>query len=226
MSTLADDLLLVLLDADTGRPKVERTMFDYALSGAVLLHLALDHRVDIPPGPSRRARVVVLDPGSTGDDVLDDALHRIETTPARADKLVPALSKGLRARLLGRAERQHLVHHEEDRVLRLFRRDRWPAGDARTRSRLVARLSDVLLRGTTSDPRTSALIALLAAIDAAHVVVDARGRADRAAVRRRAREIGAGAWAADAVRKAVEAVQAAVAASTTGAVVAATTAST
>jgi Golgi phosphoprotein 3 (GPP34) len=225
MSALADDLLLLLLDVDTGRPLVDRTKFDYALGGAVLLQLALDGRIDASPGPARRARVTVLDAGGTGDDVCDDALHRIETRPARADKLVPALSKGLRARLLTRAEQQHLVRREEDRVLGLFRRVRWPAGDSRRRGQLVARLSDVLLRGATPDPRTSALVALLAAIDAAHVVVGVPDRSGRAAVRRRAREIGQGAWAADAVRKAVEAVQAAVAASTTGAVVAATVAS-
>ena len=224
MPTLPDDLLLLLLDADTGRPRVERTKLDYGLAGAVLLDLALAGRVHAEPRSPRRADVSVLEAAATGDEVLDDALRRIGPRSVRADKLVPALSKGLRRRLLARAERAGRLRRERDRLLGVFPRDRWPAADDRQRE-LAGRLSDVLVVGATPDPRTAALVAVLAAIDAAHLVVGVRDRAGRAAVRRRAQEVGEGAWAAEAVRKAVAAVQAAVAASTTAAVTAATVAS-
>ena len=86
-------------------------------------------------------------------------------------------------------------------------------------------LHEVLVGGAAPDPRTSALIAVLASIGAAPLVVGPLPRAERKAVKRRASEIGEGAWAADAVQKAVAAVQAAMAASAAGAVVAATSAS-
>jgi|1185.fasta_scaffold11434_2 hypothetical protein len=225
MTTLADDLLLLLLDDRTGRPRLDRTKLDLALGGAVLLQLALDHRVDVAPGSPRRAKVVVVDAVPTGDAVLDDALRRVGARPARADKLVPAISKGLRPLLLERAERAGLVRREEDRVLGLFRRQRWPATDGVRGRELTGRLRDVLVVGATPDPRTSALVALLASVDAAHVVVGTRNRAERAAVRGRAREIADGAWVADAVRRAVEAVQAGIAAATTAAVTASVVAS-
>jgi hypothetical protein len=138
---------------------------------------------------------------------------------------VPALSKGLRARLLARGVRDGRLRHEEDRLLGLFRRERWPAADRSPGRELAGRLRNVLVIGATTDPRTAALVAVLASIDVAHVVVGVHDRAGRRDVRRRAKEIGKGTWAADAVRRAVEAVQAAVAAGATAAVTAATVAS-
>jgi hypothetical protein len=193
MPTLADNLLLLLLDTDTGRPRVERTKLDYALAGAVLLELALDGRIDTTPGPPRRARVTVLDASPTRDDVLDDALRRIQRRAARADKLVPALSKGLRARLLVRGVRDGRLRHEQDRLLGIFRRDRWPAANRSPGRELAGRLRNVLVVGATPDPRTAALVALLTSIDAAHVLVGVLDRTGRRDVRRRAKEIGEGA---------------------------------
>ena len=137
-----------------------------------------------------------------------------------ADKLVPALAKGLRARLLERAERRGDVRREH----LVLRPDRWPAADDTRRSALVERLHDVLLTGVTPDPRTAALVALLAAVDAAPAAVEAPDRATRKAVSRRARQISEGAWAAESVRRAVKAAQAAVVGATTAATIAATTA--
>jgi hypothetical protein len=77
--------------------------------------------------------------------------------------------------------------------------------------------------GLTPDERTSALVALLVAIDHAHKVVD-RGDVPARDVKRRAKEIAEGAWAADAVKDAVAAAQAAMVAAVTASV-AATTAS-
>ena len=139
----------------------------------------------------------------------------------RADKLVPALAKGLRGRLLERAEQRGDLRRER----RALRPDRWPAADDGRRRALATRLHDVLVTGVTPDPRTAALVALLAAIDAAPAVVEAPDRATRKAVSRRARQIGEGAWAAESVRRAVKAAYDAVAAGTAAAVVATTVAS-
>jgi Golgi phosphoprotein 3 (GPP34) len=225
MPTLADDLLLLLLDADTGLPRVERTKLDYALGGAILLELALHRRVNVSPGAPPRAAVTVLDTSPMGDDVLDDAIQRTDSRPSRADKLAPALSKGLRTRLLARAVRDGRLRHEQDRLLGLFRRDRWPATDLGPRQELAGRLHDILVVAATPDTRAAALVALLSSIDAAHVAVNVHDRATRAAVRRRAAEVDQGEWAADAVRRAVQALQAAVAAGATAAVTATTVAS-
>jgi hypothetical protein len=69
----------------------------------------------------------------------------------------------------------------------------------------------VLKLGTRPDERTGALIALLSALDVVpKVVTDA---VDRKALKRRAKEIAESDWAAAAVRRAVQDMQAAVTAS-------------
>ena len=225
MQTIADDLLVLLLDDDSGRPRVDATRLDYALAGGVLLELAMDGRIDVLPGRPRKAPVVVVDPRPVDHEVLDDALRQIGDRRRPAPQLVPRLAKGLRRRLIARGERTGRLRAERTRILGLIPVTRWPAADRTRRSEVLQRLNEVLLGGAPPDPRTSAVVALLASIQAAHLVVGPLSRAERKAVKRRASEIGEGAWAADAVQRAVAAVQAAVAASTAGAVVAATSAS-
>jgi Golgi phosphoprotein 3 (GPP34) len=225
MQTIADDLLLVLLDEETGRPRVDGTRLDFALAGAVLLELAMNGSIDVLPGRPRKAPVVVVSSRPTEDEILDGALRQVGDRRKAAPQLVPVLSKGLRRQLIARGERSGRLRGERTRILGLFPVDRFPAADSRRRSEVLQRLQEVLVGGATPDARTSALIAVLAAVGAAPMVVGPLPRAERKAVKRRASEIGEGAWAADAVQKAVAAVQAAVAASAAGAVVAATTAS-
>ena len=66
---LAEDLLLLLTDDDSNE-------VDVALGGALLVELALTHRVDVagPDERVREGRPVVKDPSSTGDGLLDEAL--------------------------------------------------------------------------------------------------------------------------------------------------------
>ena len=72
-------------------------------------------------------------------------------------------------------------------------------------------LTATLVQGVEPEPRTAALVALLSAIDRAHKVVDHEGLPARE-VRKRAKAVAEGAWAAQAVRDAVAASTAAVAA--------------
>lgn len=221
---LAADLLALLLDPDSGKPRTDATRLDLALAGALLLELSVDERIGVT-GDGRRARLVVVDGRPTQDELLDDAVRVVGERNRRPDHVVPRLGKGLRGPLLSRLESEGRVRRERRRVLGLFPADRWyPIQNAHDRD-LARRLHDVLVVGTTPDTRTTALIALLASIDAAWRVVGATDRRTRRDVQRRAKELTEGNWAAAAVRRAVQAVQAAVAASTTAAVTAATTAS-
>ena len=68
----------------------------------------------------------------------------------------------------------------------------------------------MLTEGGEPSSRTSALIALLSAVDAVPKVFP---EADKKAIRKRAKEIADREWAAKAVRDAVESVQAAIMAS-------------
>jgi len=70
------------------------------------------------------------------------------------------------------------------------------------------------VQGTTPDQRTASLIALLSSVDAAHKVIDLDAYGvSKKLIKSRAKVIREGAWAAGAVVKAIEAVQAAITAS-------------
>ena len=76
---LPEDLLLLLIDDESGRALVDGTRLDLALAGAVLLELAERGHVGLsePGGEVKPGRVVVTRAGLTLDPVLDDAMEHI-----------------------------------------------------------------------------------------------------------------------------------------------------
>lgn len=218
---IAEDLLLLLYDDESGKPIAGSTELDYGLAGAVLLELTMLGRIDVAEkGEDTKAgRLVVRDPSPTGDPVLDARFAIVaDKAGSKPANVIGKLSKGLRDTLLDQLAGRGILQAEKGKVLGLFPTTRWPAADARHETEVRAALDSVLRVGTQPDQRTAALIALLHAVNAVPKVVT--HAADKKALKRRAKEIAESAWAADAVRKAVQAVQAA----TTAAIVAGSTA--
>ena len=213
MTLLAEDLLLLLIDDASGALLLDSTRLDRALAGAVLLELALAERVG-PPPPGRRFgrdRIVLLDGRPTGDPLLDDALARLASPrPPGAARAVERLVKGTRQTLLHRLVEAGHVREEHRTVLGIFRTSRWPAVRPEHEAAVRRGLDAVLVEGAQPDLRTAALTSLLVAVDAVPKVVSAP---DRRALVRRAKDVADGEWAGVAVRKAVEAVNAALVAS-------------
>ena len=207
---IAEDLLLLLLDDESGKLG-HATYLDTGIGGAVLVELALAGCVEVTEGSGAwaRSKVTVLPTTPPADPVLREAIELIAAKERTAQDLVGRLGKRRRKSLLERLERAGIVRRQEDKVLGLFPRRRWPAVDAGHENDLRRRLGDALLRGVEPDQRTAALIALLSALDVAHKVIDREGL-PTGQVKRRAKDIAQGDWAAKAVRDAVRAAQAAV----------------
>ena len=202
---IAEEILLLLVDDKTGRFLVDSTKLDNVLAGAVLVELATIERVGFAPagGRVKRGRMVVLDPTPPGDPMLDRALATIAASrPAKPDRLIAKLRKGLRSTLLERLSEAGAVRRSTRKLLGILPRTTWPAADSRHKQELRARLHDVLVAGAKPDGRTAALVSLLAAVNAAAKVVDG----DKKTVRARAKDIAAGDWAGAAVKKAIDAV--------------------
>jgi hypothetical protein len=209
---IAEDLLLLLLDDEKGTLAASEKI-QPLLGGALLLELALAGRVEISDKARPWSRAKVAATGTPlGEPELDEALARVAEKPRAAQDLVTRLGKGTKDRLLDRLVERGMVERHEGRVLGIVPRTTWPARDARHEEAVRALLQGALVQGLTPDARTSALIALLSAIDHAHKVVD-RGGLPARTVKARAKEISQGAWAAKAVRDAVMATQAAIATS-------------
>ena len=215
---LAEDVLLLLIDDASGKPVVDTTRLDLALAGGMLLDLASSGRVDVAgPGQQVKAgRLLVCDDRSTGDSLLDEALRRVGAVgPRKPEKVLPALAKGLRKDLLLQLIEQGILRDQQRRTLGIFPTHVWPAVDANHQRQLRAGLRDVFVVGRSPAPREAALVSLLHAIDQVPKVLGDVGIPARE-LRRRAKDVAAGGFADQAVRRAVEAVTSA----TTAAIVA------
>ena len=221
---LAEDLLLLLTDDETGRLLSDDSEVDVALGGALLVELTLMQRVDVA-GPSdqyRKGRLVVRDASATSDPLLDEALATITGKQGKKPQnAVPALGKGIRARLYERLVERGLLRAGSEKVLGIFPRHSWPAQDASHEDSVRADLLTALRNALAEEPRTGALISLLLALNAVHKAVGpAAAGLSKRDMNASAKRIAEGNWASDAVRQAIASMNAAVIAATAAASVA------
>ena len=206
---LAEDLLLLLLDDDSGR--LRTSYADTVLGGALLTELALLGAVGVPEKTSVWRTAKVHATGTpVADPLLQEALAVVGRKDRSAEDLVTRLGKGRRDVLAQRLVERGILQRRDTRLLGIFPRRRWPTLDASHEQDVRRSVTQVLVEGAEPDQRTGALVALLAAIDRAHKVVDHEGLSSHE-VRKRAKQIAEGAWAARAVRDAIAAATAATA---------------
>lgn len=220
---LAEDLLLLLTDDDTGKLAASSTEVDVALGGALLVELTLTHHVDIAGRDERvrEGRLVVRNPAPTGDGLLDEALTIVRQKEGKKPQSVVArLGKRARVRLYERLVDGGVLHAEDDRILGIFPRHRWPSHDIAHESAVRSGLVTALREGATTEARTGALISLLLALKAVHKAVDPGSVGlSKKELNANAKRIAEGDWAAKAVRKAIDSMNAAVIAAASSAVV-------
>jgi hypothetical protein len=197
MATITEDLVLLMLDPETGRALVDSTSFDRAIGGALLLDLATRERLTAD-GAGAKARLRVSDAAPTGDALLDDALSRLAGSELRAQKAVERLARRTRTPVLERLVERGLVRRERTRLLGLLPVTAWPSANPGPRKELRGQVAAVLCDAARPDQHVALLISLVHAVKAEHKIVDGLRRQLRA----RAAEVAAGDWAGEAVRKA------------------------
>ncbi|WP_278235529.1 GPP34 family phosphoprotein [Isoptericola sp. AK164] len=212
---IAEDLLLLTYDDAAGTPDAWVTNLDYRLGGALLLELALAGRVDVAgPGTTtaagsaaRAGTVVVVDPSPTGHPVLDGALAVVGHRARKPKNLVAPLSKGVRRSLLAGLAEQRVLRREEGRVLGIFPRTTWPAADSSHELALRAECEAVLLGSRQPRPETAGLLAVAQGTSLVKRLVPRERRREAEA---RAKQLVRSSWAHEAVKKAVDEINAAV----------------
>jgi hypothetical protein len=212
---IAEDLLLLAYDDESGAPDAWVTHLDLRLAGALLVELALLGRIEpseirtvtLDGKPVKPGRIVVTDGSPTGHRELDAALAAIAGTPRKPVELVAPLSRGLQRRLLEGLADRGLLRRQDGRILGIFPMTRWPAADCAHETEVRARLQSVLLDGVRPAPREAALLALAQGTLLVRRLVPKDRRAEAEA---RAKQLAESGWASDATRKAVDAAAAAV----------------
>ncbi len=221
MTLLAEDLLLLLLDDESGALSAS-SQIQVALGGAVLADLALAGAVVVAEksGLWHAAKVTVSGPAPS-EPVLAAAYAQVAEKERGAQDLVTRLGKGLKDQLVAGLVERGVLEQRQDRALGIFPRTRWPAVDSSHENDLRRDLGNALVHSLDPDARTAALVALLLALDQVHRVLEHEPLSNRD-LKKRARQIADGEWAAKGVADAIAATNAAV----TAAVVASTTAAT
>jgi hypothetical protein len=220
---IAEDLLLLLTNDETGKLAASASEVDVALGGALLVELTLLQRVDLA-GPSEQVgtgRLVVRDATATSDPLLDEALATVgEKQGKKPQNVVTALGKRARVRVYDRLAGRGLVRAESGKVLGIFPRHNWTVQDTTREDAVRADLLIALRNATMPDPRTGALISLLLALNAVPKVVGpAAAGLSKREMNASAKRIAEGDWASGAVRQVIDSMNAAVIAATSSTVV-------
>ena len=167
MLTIAEEILLLALDDDTGKMNAQLPIhsLSHAASGAILMDLALNNRID-----TDLEQLFVVDSKPLGEPVLDFALARIaresETQPAHHWVRVLADKYDiLQPQLLDRLVAREIVTRREGRVLWVFGTRRYPTVDDRPLREVKRRIMDVLLSDVIPDPQDIAIICLVDACE-------------------------------------------------------------
>lgn len=151
--TLAEDLLLLLFQPDSGTIAGEVTLY-YVLAGGVLAELGLADQVRVDGG-----KVAVVSENPPADELLRATWDYVLEKPRGVQTVLAAQGPPLRAAVLARlVERGHL---REARGFLGVRRHE--LGDTGRRETLLAAVRAALVDGVDPDPRIAALSALVSA---------------------------------------------------------------
>lgn len=160
--TMPEEIMLLLLDDETGKPVgLPGPAGDLALSGAILMELALAGRID-----TDLDSLVLMEPKPLGDPLLDGVLARLQAAggPKPSRWWIQDLAKGaaaLRTQVADRLVAHGVLRRVEDRFLWVFPERRYPkTADRGETAEVRARLRGVLLDDDIPEPRDALLIGL------------------------------------------------------------------
>ncbi|MFC0004656.1 GOLPH3/VPS74 family protein [Micromonospora siamensis] len=184
---LAEELLLLAYDDESGKATMPRISLDLGMAAAVLVELALANRIAYAD-----SNLAVTDPTPIGEPVTDEVLAKIAAdTPHTPSSWVQRLRHGLRDRILGDLVDRGVVRDVDETELGFIHVHRYPSTDPSVEADIRRRLAEALTGGQLPDERTAALATLVAVLrmePALHLAGD-----EAAGVRRRLEEIAGGA---------------------------------
>lgn len=156
---LAEELLLLGYDDETGKATGSRIGLDLGMAAAVLIDLALAGRVGYSNG-----MLVATDPTPTGEPIADEVLARlVADDPHTPAQWVQRLRHGLRQRVLADLVARGVVRDVDETTLGVIHLHRYPTIDPGPEADARQRLGAALTGQTPPDGRTAALATVLCA---------------------------------------------------------------
>ncbi len=183
-----------------------------AIGAALLSELLLSGRVEIETEKKKKSFARVVGDKSLGDELLDECLHRIQTSKKR-QKLQTWVSrfantKNLKHRVATDLCRRGVLRSSEDKVLLIFKRRIYPEVDPKPEREIITRLKKAIFGAGPVDPRTVALVAIAQAANLLKNAFEKRRLKER---KERIEKITRGEASGRAAKEVIEAAQVAAA---------------
>jgi hypothetical protein len=157
---LAEELLLLAYDDQTGKATGSRIGLDLGMAAAVLVDLALAGRIAYVNG-----YLTVNDPTPIGEPIADAVLARAAADePHTPAQWVQRLRHRLRTRVLEDLVARGVVQDVDETQLEWIHVHRYPTTDKAYETEIRGRLAAALTSDESPDERTAALATLLTAI--------------------------------------------------------------
>jgi hypothetical protein len=157
---LAEDLLLVLFQPDSGTIAGENTL-SYVLAGAVLADLAFNESVTTTTTRAGSVSLEAVAGRPPSDAILRSAWDYASDHPGGVQTILAAIRPTLRQPLLERLIARGDIREENGKVLGLFKTTTLKEGGSGRRSGLIRDVRNVLVDGVEPTPRVAALAALM-----------------------------------------------------------------
>ena len=159
--SIAEEMLLLILDDENGTfLRLSEWSLKYALSGSMLMQLALDGKIDFDLEELR-----VIDSNPTGVPVLDHVLREIGDEKVTRNvrywvERMTAHAEEARESALQSLVDRGILEQRESRFLWVFRSRRYPLVDGHAEKEVRLRLMEVLFSDRIPDPRDVVLLCL------------------------------------------------------------------
>lgn len=160
MMRLAEELLLLLRDDDGKLYRVPEWFARYALGSAVLMDLALEHRID-----TDAQRLFVTDSTPVGDELLDPILAEIMQSQQTHDALywldhATRHADEIRDKALSRLIDNGILELKDNRYLWIFGTRNYLLKEKKVEVELIQRIRSVLITDTIPDPKDTMIVTL------------------------------------------------------------------
>ena len=175
--TFAEEVLLLLLDDDTGYfVPIPEWKMSCTLAGAVLMELALSNRID-----TDLESLTVVDASPMGDDICDPVLEEIAAHPSKETtqfwvERIARRAETISDRAFERLGEKGILDFHTGGFWSLSREvsrsGRYPLADGEEKTEIKSRITRVLLTDEIPDPRDIAIIGLFHTCDGVRTLLE------------------------------------------------------
>jgi Golgi phosphoprotein 3 len=158
---LIDQLTLLALDDEKGTFVADSTAYTYAITGAIIMELALEERIDLSG-----EKVVVKDQTKTGDKIIDTYFATIiESEKERkikswVDRFGNKANK-IQRDTIDKLIKNRILEKREDKILWIFSYNKYLAHNPRPENKLRRRLYDIIVNSHRPELKEIMLLNLI-----------------------------------------------------------------